>query len=492
MAYIKGYEYDIFISYCHIDNEESNKRNTGWVERFYNELTVLLRRSIGTRDISIWWDSKRLDGSIVFDDAIAEAIKRSAIFICLNSPSFLRSEYCQKELRSFYRHAEQDPHGLKLKNHYRILNLLLFNIPYAEWPKELSGTTGFSFHDAQEEEEQGYTLAVKSGKFKTQLHKLKDAVIALINEFGQAPAKAPQDPGFAIYFSDVSDSLSTQRERTITELQKKGYKVHYDIPPPYEPAEHEQAVKAKLEQAHLSVHLLDQFKGRKIAGQELIWYPQKQLELSLEIDKPKLIWIPEEIKISEVEEEQYKNFLLTLETGETFSEKTSYIRGKKSRLLQEILDLAEVLKKRQDQTAPESLSVLLDAHYVDQYSAYDLCKNLVEEQIHPFLNPQEIDPRTNMQFLEDRIRSVKKLVFFYGKVSGQWIEERFIAAKQYILDSEYPIKDFLLFLMPPVKNPDEISLQFGVPKIDVIDNSASSQLQISALKQLLERIKATS
>src|ERR1700760_787191 len=102
MAYIKGYEYDIFISYCHIDNEESNARNTGWVERFYNELTVLLRRSIGTRDISIWWDSRRLDGSIVFDDAIDEALKRSAILICLNSPSFLHSAYCRKELETFY------------------------------------------------------------------------------------------------------------------------------------------------------------------------------------------------------------------------------------------------------------------------------------------------------------------------------------------------------------------------------------------------------
>ena len=491
MAYIKGYEYDIFISYCHIDNEESNARNTGWVERFYNELTVLLRRSIGTRDISIWWDSRRLDGSIVFDDAIAEALKRSAILICLNSPSFLHSAYCRKELEAFYLHAGQDDYGLTLKNHFRILNLLLFNIPYAQWPKELNGTTGFGFHDAKEDE-QGYTLAVKSVKFKTQLHKLKDAIIGLINEFGQAPPKPAVEQGFTIYFGDVSDSLSTQKERAINELKKKGYNICHDIPPPYPSDEHERAVMEKLEQAHLSVHLLDQFKGRKIEGEESMWYPQKQLELSLCVDKPKLIWVPEEVDISEVEEEKYKSFLMTLETGETLSEKASYIRGKKSRLLQEIIDLAVVLENRERQVMPASLSVLLDAHYVDQYAAYDLCKNLVEEQVHPFLNPQEIEPRTNIQFLEERIRSVQNLVFFYGKVSGKWIEERFIAARQYILDSKYPIKDFLFFLMPPVKDPGEISLQFGIPQSNVIDNSASAQLQIKTLKQLLERIKAVS
>lgn len=493
MAYIKGYKYDFFISYSHIDNEESNSRIIGWVERFYKELVVMLNRSFGTEEISIWWDARRLTGNVVFDNAIEEAISSSAILICLNSPSFVNSEYCQQELKSFYEQAAQDRFGLILNNRCRILNLLLFNIPHSQWPKELSGTTGFSFHDAEEDDEQGNTVTIKSRQFKDQLQKnLKRAIRELFDEFENAEPKEVKDPAseFTIYFGDVSDSLSSQRERTINELQKRGYKVYYDVPPPYESLEHEKAVTAKLEQAHLSIHLLDGIKGRKIAGEELMWYPQKQLELSMHIDKPKLIWIPEEVNINVIEEEKYRNFLHDLQTGKAITKETSYIRGKKSRLLQEIMDLAEVLKKRETQIAPESLSVLLDAHSVDQYSVFDLCKNLAEEQVHLLLNPQEIDPRTNMQFLEDRINKVKQLVFFYGKVSEQWIEERFIAARQYILDSKYPLKDFLFFLMPPLKNPNEISDQFGVPIINVIDNSTSSQLQAKALHQLLERIKA--
>jgi hypothetical protein len=432
-----------------------------------------------------------LDGSIVFNDAIDEAIKSSAILICLDSPSFLSSDYCKKELETFYLHAGKDQYGLILENQFRIFNLLLFNIPHVRWPKELNGTTGFSFHDAKEEE-QGYKLDVRSDEFRGRLKEVNTAVVALLKEFEEEPPKPAVDEGFTIYFGDVSDGLSTQRERTINELKKKGYNVSYDIPPPYEPVEHESAVMAKLEQAHLSVHLLDQFKGRKIVGEESMWYPQKQLELSLQTDKPKLIWVPEEIDINEVEEEKYRNFLLTLETGEILSEKTSYIRGKKSRLLQEIVDRAAALEEFEKQAMPEALSVLLDAHYVDQFDAYDLCKNLVAKEVHPFLNPQEIDPRTNIQYLEDRIRNVKKLVFFYGKVSGKWIEERFNAARQYILDSKYPLKDFLFFLMPPVKDPDKIALQFSISKDNVIDNSASTQLQIDALKQLLDRLKAVS
>src|SRR6476620_6761508 len=103
MAYISGYTYDIFISYAHLDNDKLWGQTAGWIEQFYTDLNILLSRRIGKPEaVKIWWDNKKLDGSKVFDQSIAEGIKQSAVLLCLTSRSYLQSEYCQKELNLFY------------------------------------------------------------------------------------------------------------------------------------------------------------------------------------------------------------------------------------------------------------------------------------------------------------------------------------------------------------------------------------------------------
>src|SRR4051812_15891026 len=102
-AYIDGYAYDIFISYAHIDNQVLFHEEYGWIEEFYHELNLLLTRRIGEAGaIKIWWDNKKLDGSMEFNSYIDKSIRQSAIIICLTSPAYLKSQYCQKELQTFY------------------------------------------------------------------------------------------------------------------------------------------------------------------------------------------------------------------------------------------------------------------------------------------------------------------------------------------------------------------------------------------------------
>ena len=71
MAGISGFEYDIFISYAHLDNETISNEEKGWIEEFRQHLELALSRRHGRAGlIKVWWDNKRLDGSIVFDSSI--------------------------------------------------------------------------------------------------------------------------------------------------------------------------------------------------------------------------------------------------------------------------------------------------------------------------------------------------------------------------------------------------------------------------------------
>ncbi len=53
---------------------------------------------------TIWRDQK-LQGSDVFDDKIVNAFREAKVMISIMSPSYMKSEWCLKELNEFYKAA---------------------------------------------------------------------------------------------------------------------------------------------------------------------------------------------------------------------------------------------------------------------------------------------------------------------------------------------------------------------------------------------------
>jgi TIR domain len=181
MAFVPGFEYDIFISYAHTDNLTSKPDEIGWVEQFHKDLRVGLARCIGRTDkVKIWRDEK-LDGSELFDQVIKNRINQSAIFLALNSPGYRISDYCQQELQWFHQKAQTEKAGLHVGERMRIFNVLLYNIPYDQWPTEFGRTTGFPFHVAKSEEDLGAPLDIQGKDFETRMRALVDAIVQLLN-----------------------------------------------------------------------------------------------------------------------------------------------------------------------------------------------------------------------------------------------------------------------------------------------------------------------
>ena len=137
----------------------------------------------------------------------------------------------------------------------------------------------------------------------------------------------------------------------------------------------------------------------------------------------------------------------------------------------------------------ERLSVLLDTHLNDQTYAFDLGKALLENNIQPFINPQEDDPRKNIELLGNRIGQVKKMIFLYGKVSKEWVLERMSAALQLIITRNYPIEDFVIYMAPPQKENDDISINQKFLKINIVDNSNHQILDRAGIDKFLNALK---
>jgi hypothetical protein len=506
MAFISGFKYDIFISYAHVDNIAFSEKKEGWIEQFYKILDLMLAQRFGRTDVvKIWWDSRNLDGSVIFDDSIKNGINDSAIMICLNSPGYMASPYCKKELDCFYTRVQKEKPGLKVGDRSRIFNVLLNNIPFGEWPKELSGTSGFPFHDSKEMSDFGDKFDPSSTEFRTQMQNIRDAVWNLLKDFAATiNTPVPPSPGsqletkgndaFTIYLGEVADTLRTPRKRMITELEKKGYNLISGVPPPDEAEAHEKATRNALQKADLSIHLLDEFAGREITGTPDICYPQKQTELALDSEVSQMIWMPAETDFSVIDDEKYKLFLQSLEKGGPTKKEFEFIRGAKSTLTQEIIACAEQVKARQLQIKPvtDKVSVLLDTHFNDQIYALDLSKIFLENQIQPFINPQEGDPGKNLNLLGDRLSQVKKLIFLYGNTSKEWVMERVSAALRLIINNRYPVEDFYIYLAPPHKEDDNLSINQRFLKVNVVNYSETPNINNAVLQQFLNTLKTSS
>jgi hypothetical protein len=134
---------------------------------------------------------------------------------------------------------------------------------------------------------------------------------------------------------------------------------------------------------------------------------------------------------------------------------------------------------------------LLDTHLKDQIYAFDLCKILCQNEIQPFLNAQEDDPLKNINLLGDRISQVSKLIFLYGYVSKEWIIQRMTKALQLIIENNYSVDYFYLYLAPPHKEADSIVFGQKLLKLSVFDNSNSQVLNHESIGKFLTDLKAT-
>lgn len=139
-AYVPGFDYDVFISYAHVDNQTAAEDEKGWVERFHDHLVVKLGQRFGRADrVRIWRDAS-LTGNELFDDVIRGRIDRSAVFLSLTSLGHLSSEYCRQEVRWFHERALAEGPGPRVGDRMRFFNVLLYNVPVDDWPTEFGRT----------------------------------------------------------------------------------------------------------------------------------------------------------------------------------------------------------------------------------------------------------------------------------------------------------------------------------------------------------------
>ena len=208
MAYVSGFEHDIFLSYSHVDNLRAASRRRGWIEEFHQDLEVrLAQRSGRIGRVTVWRDERRLKGNELFDATIQEALAQSATFLAVTSYGYLTSDYCRKELTAFYEKAATDAYGLAIGNKLRIFNVLLYDIPPEQWPKESQHTIGNRFYSASGPNEPSKPNEPGKRYFTDRIWKLTEDIYSLLEAFG-GRASTPTVAAGDIFLTESSPSRS--------------------------------------------------------------------------------------------------------------------------------------------------------------------------------------------------------------------------------------------------------------------------------------------
>jgi len=493
VALTSGYRYDLFISYAHLDERTPQPGRKGWVSDFHDHLEVGLSKVLGHMCAADIWRDPRLDGATLFDREIRERIEQAAVFLALTSPSYFNSDYCRQELACFTRAAAASKHGLVVGNRSRLVNIRLFNLPPAEWPAELAGRTGFPFFEAESDEDLGLPISAGESAFRRQLKRLTDSLRELLEDLGAGAAARDEPAGDArgpadydVYIADVADSLRRDAKRVTSELERAKVKVHPRVPPPHEAREHAAAATAAMRRSRLSVHLLDDLRGRELPEREDATYPLEQLQLGQCEAPAQLIWIPKQLDVDAIADADLRGLLQKLEAGLREAGRYEFVRGTPQEIPGQVLARLAALRN-QAAARVAGQAVLLDTHVKDELFALQAGQYLVQNGVRTFINPEEDDPRQNIDILTTRLQQTTSLIVFFGQVGFDWVRARLAEALKIIVTKDCPVRHCAVYLVPPDRDKEDLRLQFPLLQVDAIDNRRAFDPQI--LAPLVARIR---
>lgn len=149
MAFLAGFLADIFVSYSHVDDKPFGPEETRRVTKFHGHLETRVNAWLG-QPITIWRDNKT-EGTDLFSEETIERLRRSAILVSIVTPSYIRSDWCKRELTEFV--AANSAPSIRIGNKSRVVKVLKTFVSRAELPPILDDVLGFPFYKVEPDSE---------------------------------------------------------------------------------------------------------------------------------------------------------------------------------------------------------------------------------------------------------------------------------------------------------------------------------------------------
>ncbi|MEM9904776.1 MAG: hypothetical protein AAF921_07115 [Cyanobacteria bacterium P01_D01_bin.44] len=474
------FEYDIFISYAHIDNLPLEEEQEGWISHFHRALEIRLAQLRGENP-RIWRDLK-LQGNDYFSDTILDTFSKVGLLISILSPRYIKSEWCLRELTHFHQ-AVTDSGGIRIANKSRIFKVIKTYLPLEQHPSELEPLLGYAFYefdDARRPREFSQIFGAESQrKYWAKLEDLAyDICKALeeIDSFTPSPSdeSEPLNPAAeiqkTIYLAEVPLPLEDERDKVRRELELKGHQVLPDQPLLYAP-DFRQKVQADLARSSLSIHLID---NQPVTCSIADVNTSAELQSQLAIARSR-----EQIDLAAQRSQDDCNFARILWMPPTDQPLDTYLKDLQNDpdfLSTSLEDLKTFIQDRIDRPAhplealadtDSSLRLLLDCDQQDlESSDLDPLYDYLEQQFDVVLPDYDISGVTSSESL---LRQCDAVLIYYGQASGLWLKRRINALKKTLYGRFKPLLAQAVYVAAPLTPTKQRLCDPGIPVIQAID-----------------------
>lgn len=408
MAYVPGFDQDIFISYAQVDNEplDINGREVRWVSHLKEQLQRRIDQKLGRKGASkIWMDLEDLGGNESVTPAIANAISKTAALVVVLSDGYLSSVWCQKEIRSFVESANANG---------RLFVVHLAEIPLDARPEEIRDLIGFNFFDKELKAE----LDPSSGDYSKELLKLREKLSGKLTEMKQTPDHAEEGANAAsstpaVLLAEGTPDLDDDRDALATYIEKLGNRVLPAKLYPRGAREFATMLDQDLAQAKLFIQLLGQFGTRRTED-----FPEGYEGLQLGRAKAANVPVLRAYERDTVNFERIKNeaHRSILEADDVMALDLEEFKV----AIKEKLDELALRDSKPAAVYTEYKPVLIHVLNEDEESARQMCNRLDAQNMQWYIVEED-------ESLEElaKIQDFAGLVLVYGeKSSGKWIKQR--------------------------------------------------------------------
>jgi hypothetical protein len=449
------HEYDIFISYGHLDDEDPAGDVKGWVDLLVERLPRLISNNLGYLP-AIWRDQRTLHGNDLLTAAISEGVTSSLLLIPIVSPRYVQSDWCRRELEAFCQ-SEAPPGGPAFRSRiFKVIKTpLLFHLAKKE-PEPLRELIGYSFYEMDGDMPVEFGPEVvpnKDPRYWTALRRLawdisnmlvtlkhaKDAITGpLVLPKPQASASVAVTPSTAaatngtkklVYLAETTSDLANERELVRDELLQRGYGV---LPAEKLPAAELQQIQTvvnqALERCALSVHLIGKRYGSTPEDNPrslvCIQDDLSVQRVAKDTNFARLLWMPQGLMTPalEITDERQKEFVTALQNriGERSELLQTSIEDLKTRIVEKLSPPAKA-------ATPPPRSKLKQV--------YLICENRDRSFIRPikeYLFKQNIEVitwldgeagRTLMDYHHKNLRECDAALVYFGNGDEPWVRK---------------------------------------------------------------------
>jgi hypothetical protein len=479
MAFVPGFEHDLFISYAHVDNQPRPGDSKGWVTQFGSDLAAALDQEIGRSGLVRVWRDRGLAGNDDFDDTIKLAVRQSALFMPVLSRGYINSAYCAAELATF---AGQE-HRLfqrQIDGKSRIFKIICRHVDPSEHPRATRDTLGYPFckYDAETGESR-VLYATRNGvpdeEYGSAIGRLAAQLARLLRTMSRMAT---------VYVAEVEDqTLLPLRSRLLRFLRQSGFRVlPEDRLQPALP-DFEATVEADLRKSALSIHIAGPRYGNRMAnGRSRAHTVFDLAALRANSQRSPLVWLPPEAA-GETDSDQ-RAFLdaLYLEGPERFSAEQCLMTLEDLKL--EILDktFPHVVEPRPASARPAAEPLVYLSYLpVDEKQGASIRNYLRAEKCDLLASTAEmLDERERMN-----LKKCSGMVIVYGEAPPSWVRNIAVEARDVIATGgSERMRKFSIVQAPP-----EMKEDLGLSFSSLLLLDCTKGLDAGGLRTFVEAIR---